>query len=209
MQCFENLDRLLAIQPQHAYILVARWLISGSQRLKERERYIFLWLGGLMARQQRLQSQNTLYEKGLLCFNGWPGGSVAHQCLSQRSYGNQPGVQKTTTQKTKTYDLENDDLENDDLENNNLENDDLENDDLENDDLENNDLENDDLENDDLENDDLENDDLENDDLENNDLENDNLRKNHAEGGGGLNRSVRNAPSPDKTKIAYSQQISV
>ena len=87
-------------------------------------------------------------------------------------------------------------LENDDLENNDLENADLENDDLENDDLENNDLENDDLENDDLENDDQENDDLENNDLE---------KKPQGGGGGGeLNRSVRNAPSPDKTKIAYS-----
>ena len=44
----------------------------------------------------------------------------------------------------------------------------------------------------------LENDDLENDDLENNDL------KKKPRGGGGLNRSVWNAPSPDKTKIAYS-----
>ena len=49
----------------------------------------------------------------------------------------------------------------------------------------------------------LENDDLENDDLENNDLENDDLKKNRGEWGA-LNRSVRNAPSPDKTKIAYS-----
>ena len=75
----KTLTGSLAIQPQRAYILVVRWLISGNQRLKERERYIFLWLGGSMARQQRLKSQNTLYEKGLLCFNGWPGGSVAHQ----------------------------------------------------------------------------------------------------------------------------------
>ena len=112
--------------------------------------------------------------------------------LTGLKYGRRRGVQKTTTQKTKTYDLENDDLENDDLENNDLENDDLENDDLENDDLENNDLENDDLEND---------------DLENNDLENDDLKENR--GWRGLNRSKRNAPSPDKTKIAYSQQISV
>ena len=107
------------------------------------------------------------------------------------------GVQKTTTYKTKTYDLENDDLETNDLEN----------DDLENNDLENDDLENNDLENYDLENNDLENDDLENDDLENNDLENDDLKENR--GWRGLNRSERNAPSPDKTKIAYSQQISV
>ena len=50
----------------------------------------------------------------------------------------------------------------------------------------------------------LENDDLENDDLENGDLENDYLKKKHGEGGWGLNRSVRNAPYPDTTKIAYS-----
>ena len=43
--------------------------------------YYFLWLGGSMARQSRLESYNTLYEKGLLCFNGWLGGSVAHQWL--------------------------------------------------------------------------------------------------------------------------------
>ena len=57
-------------------------------------------------------------------------------------------------------------------------------------------LENDDLESDDLENNDLENDDLENNDLENDDLENDDLKK--TAGRGGLNRSVRNAPSPNK-----------
>ena len=69
---------------------------------------------------------------------------------------------------------------------------------LENDDLENGDLENDDLENDDLENDDLENDDLENDDLENDDQK----KKTRGKGEGGINRSVPNAPSQDKTKIA-------
>ena len=45
---------------------------------------------------------------------------------------------------------------------------------------------------------------LENDDLENDDLENNDLKKKPRGGGGGLNRSVWNAPSPDKTKIAYS-----
>jgi len=55
----------------------------------------------------------------------------------------------------------------------------------------------------------LENDDLENDDPENDDLENDDLKKNPFGRGRGLNRSVRNTPSLDKTKIAYSQQISV
>ena len=49
----------------------------------------------------------------------------------------------------------------------------------------------------------LENDDLENDDPEKDDLENDDLKKT-AGRGGGLNRSVWNAPSSDKTKIAYS-----
>ena len=35
------------------------------------------------------------------------------------------------------------------------------------------------------------------------------LKKSAGRGRGVLNRSVRNAPSPNKTKIAYSQQISV
>ena len=63
------------------------------------------------------------------------------------------------------------------------------------------------LENNDLENDDLENNDLESDDLENNDLENDDLKKNRGKGGWGLNRSVRNAPSPDRGETSSTLRL--